>query len=103
VPALNLPPSERSKWIYVVIFVACGLGAVSKAPHSVGLTFPLLLVFLWALWLKVMLEFAWHLPIRVLNLVHVGAPQRPIRVRTVLGISAVVVLVSSLVIGGVLV
>jgi hypothetical protein len=102
VPALNLPPSDRSKWIYVVLFVACGLGAVSKAPPSVGWAFPLLLVFLWALWLKIMLEFAWELPIRVLNLVRVGPPQKVARVRAVLGISAVVVLLSFLVIGGVL-
>jgi len=101
VPALNLPPSERSKWIYVVIFVACGLGAVSKAPHSVGLTLPLLLVLAWTLWLKVMLEFAWELPIRVLHIVRVG-PQRSSRVRAVLGTSAVVVLLSLLVIGGIL-
>jgi hypothetical protein len=101
VPALNLPPSESSKWIYVVIFVACGLGAVSKVPHSVGLALPLLLVFLWALWLKVMLEFAWKLPIRVLNIVRVG-PQRSSRVRAVLATSAVVLLLSFLVIGGVL-
>ena len=101
-PALNLPPSDRSKWIYVVLFVACGLGAVSKAPHSIGYAFPLLLVFLWALWLKIMLEFAWELPIRVLNLVHVGA-QRAARVRTVLGASVVVVLLSFLVIGSLLV
>jgi hypothetical protein len=62
----------------------------------------LLLVFLWALWLKIMLEFAWELPIRVLKFVRVGPPQKSARVRTVLGISAVVVLLSFLVIGGVL-
>jgi hypothetical protein len=102
VPALNLPPSDRSKWIYVVLFVACGLGAVSKAPHSLGYTFPLLLVFLWALWLKVMLEFAWELPIRILNFVRAGPLQRSARVRTVIGASAVVVLLSLVVVGGLL-
>ena len=98
-PALNLPPSDRSKWIYVVIFVACGLGAVAKAPPSVGLALPLFLVFLWAMWLKIMLEFAWDLPIRVLSILRV-TPQRGARVRAVLGTSAAVVLLSFLVIGG---
>ncbi len=97
-PALNLPPSDRSKWIYVVLFVACGLGAVAKAPPSVGFALPLLLTLFWSMWLKIMLEFAWDLPIRVLSIVRV-APQRSARVRAVLGTSAVVVLLSLLVIG----
>ena len=63
-PALNLPPSVRSKWIYVILFVACGLGAASKAPPSVGLLRPCLLVLVWAIWLNVMLEHAWKLPMR---------------------------------------
>lgn len=96
-PAFNLPPSDRSKWIYVVMFVACGLGVASKAPDSVGPIPPLLLISLWAVWLKVMLEFAWELPVRVLFFMRFGS-SRAERIRAVLGVSIVAVVVSFLIV-----
>jgi hypothetical protein len=99
VPALNLPPSDSSKWIYVVLFVACGLGAASKAPHSVGLLKPCLLVLFWAIWLKITLEFAWKLPLRFLHVVRLEPSQDAARVRALLVSSIIVLLLSFLIVG----
>ena len=99
-PAIDLPPSERSKWIIVVLFIAFGLGFVSKTSHSFGIAIPCLIVFILAAWLKTILEFVWKLPIRFLHLARLEPHQRAARERALIFTSIGAIVLSSILAGG---